>query len=79
MNEVEIRYIIGDVINGDYEKEYDEYTAAEEAYADYVEDGIKANREADNDMTLEDTEEFFYILKITKEIIVGGTYNTVQM
>jgi hypothetical protein len=77
MNET---YIIGNVIHGDYDESehYDNFEEALDSYEGYVAEGLDAEAEKENDdeskMTKEDMQGFYYIKKITEEIVVGGYY-----
>ena len=65
----DIKYIVGEIINGDYEEVYKTYSQAKKAYEDCVEQGLKSG-----DTNREDIEGFYYIKKITEKIIAGGHY-----
>jgi hypothetical protein len=69
----EVKYIVGDVVGGDCGGEFESLHDAECRY------NMLVLRDASSSMTKEDALQFFYIKKVTSEIIRGGTYNTVQM
>jgi hypothetical protein len=73
----DITYIVGDLVNGDYVDEYETYEEAKSAYEDCVEEGLEAeaaSKEEDEAMDREEVAGFYYILKVTKELIEGGDY-----
>lgn len=75
------KYILGNLIYGDYDESehYETLDEALDAYQGYVAEGLDAEQEKDDDdeskMSKEDVQGFYYIKKLTEEIIVGGDYD----
>lgn len=75
------KYIIGNLCHGNYDESehYDNFDEALDAYEGYVAEGLDAEEEKEDDdeskMTKKDIQGFYYIKKLTEEIVVGGDYN----
>lgn len=76
-------YKVGDLVNGDYDDDFDTFEQAQELYDAYVQERFEFEQnkeEEEHSLSMEECKEFFYIKQVIDEdndeweIIVGGTF-----